>query len=321
MRNVLALSVMSLLVSSCNWNYIDDLPDSTEDRPIGGEVPLDSILGGSSPKDSIAADTTASEPIVETPASGTDVNQTIDLTDSLCFQQTADDECQLQAMASYVAFEGEVVVPEQVCVDGKTLWVTSIADFAFHSCPKITSVSLPGTIRCIGESVFDGCKQLVAVNVAPDNSSYYSHEGVLYQAHSKTLVKYPAAKTGLYQIPEGTLRIRQGAFLGSSISAVIIPESVVAVGSSAFYFCPSLRRVEIGRGVTQLEAWTFSRCDHLQEVIVHSAQPPVCQSRTFDDLPSATLYVPQGAESAYQSAEGWRRFGDVEGRVLSACFD
>ncbi len=121
---------------------------------------------------------------------------------------------------------------------------------------------------------------------------------------------YPPARTGEYEILEGTLRIRLRAFRSSAIKSVTIPSSVTMVGSFAFK-ASDLESVVIESGNTQIEGWAFSYCK-LKEVIDRSPQPQPCQYCTFDGLSAqATLYVPIGSKEAYLNAEGWNRFKNI----------
>ncbi|MBO5912136.1 MAG: leucine-rich repeat domain-containing protein, partial [Clostridia bacterium] len=62
------------------------------------------------------------------------------------------------------AASGAVVIPAEI--DGAL--VTSIGDYAFQHCVKITSIELPSTITNIGYSAFYGCLLLESINI-PDS--------------------------------------------------------------------------------------------------------------------------------------------------------
>ena len=55
------------------------------------------------------------------------------------------------------AYQGNVVIPEEVTYEGKTFRVTSIDGCAFEFCSGLTSVTIPNSVTSIGPRAFDGC--------------------------------------------------------------------------------------------------------------------------------------------------------------------
>lgn len=53
-------------------------------------------------------------------------------------------------------YEGDVVIPENVKAQGLTFVVESIDEWAMYDNKKVTSVSLPNTLKRIGECAFYG---------------------------------------------------------------------------------------------------------------------------------------------------------------------
>ena len=112
--------------------------------------------------------------------------------------------------------------------------VTSIGDYAFYSCLKLDTVSLPDGVGTIGNSAFLECTQLTKVN-----------------------------------IPEGVSKIGGDAFYNcSSLSNISIPDSITSIGEDAFYNCSSLTSIVIPEGVTQIKAGTFYNCTALESAVL-----------------------------------------------------
>ena len=47
---------------------------------------------------------------------------------------------------------------------------TSIGDYAFYNCEKLTSVALPGSLTSIGEDAFYGCSRLAKLVMLAESS-------------------------------------------------------------------------------------------------------------------------------------------------------
>ena len=63
--------------------------------------------------------------------------------------------------------------------------------------------------------------------------------------------------------------IYSGAFMNNkSITSVVIPDSVVGLGNSAFSWCASLTSVTIPDSVTSIGDWAFEYCSSLTSVTI-----------------------------------------------------
>lgn len=67
-----------------------------------------------------------------------------------------------------------------------------------------------------------------------------------------TLIACPQMKTGKVVIPEGVKRIRKGAFSGSKISGVVLPDSLEKIEAEAFYGCENLEDIDFGHGLERI---------------------------------------------------------------------
>ena len=108
------------------------------------------------------------------------------------------------------------------------------------------------------------------------------------------------------------------AFAGSSVTQVIIPNSVTYIGEYAFYLCWYLTTVSIGSGVRTIGDFAFNFCDNIRYVICRAATPPTIYEFTFKimsgsglGLDHVQLYVPSVSVNAYRSALYWDQFGDI----------
>ncbi|MBR1415530.1 MAG: leucine-rich repeat protein [Prevotella sp.] len=88
--------------------------------------------------------------------------------------------------------------------------------------------------------------------------------------------------------------------------------TVSAIGDYAFYY-NDIATVTIPATVKSIGNYAFSSWS-LQSIIVLGEEPAAIQEETFDGqtYEDATLYVPEGSKEAYQAAEGWNRFNNIQ---------
>ena len=154
-------------------------------------------------------------------------------------------------------YSGDIVIPEQVTYNGRTLTVTSIGWSAFEGCTGLTSISSPNSVTSIGGSAFEGCSGLTSVS-----------------------------------IPNSVTSIGNSAFSGcSSLTSVSIPNSVTSIRYSAFSGCYNLTSVSIGNSVTSIGDYAFQDCTSLTSVTIPNSVTEIGQSafRECSGLTSITI--------------------------------
>ena len=147
--------------------------------------------------------------------------------------------------------------------------VTSIGSYAFEGCTSLTSVTIPSSATSI-DTAFVNCSSLTSINVAEDNASYSSDEGVLFNKEKTKLIAYPGGKiASSYTIPNGVTSIGGCAFYNcTSLTSIEIPNGVTSIGSGAFYYCTSLTDITIPDSVTSIDRSAFSRCTGLASITI-----------------------------------------------------
>lgn len=203
--------------------------------------------------------------------------------------------------------------------------LTKIGDGAFENCSSLSTINIPASVFYIGGSPFDSCSGLMSINVNSGNMRYCSVDGVLFDKACTKLVQYPIGKKGSeYVIPSTVITIGEGAFISSTnLHTITIPESVTTIGLGAFMDCTSLGMITIPQSVTSLAKYSFYGCTGLKSVTSITANPFEIESNVFETsnntFTTATLYVPIGSASKYQTVGGWKNFkkfmpiGDVNG--------
>lgn len=146
--------------------------------------------------------------------------------------------------------------------------VTSIGKRAFCNCEKITSVSLPDTLKTVNASAFFKCTALDSLSL-PDSLTTIGECAFIYCSSLKTLT-----------IPNSVTSLGKSAFDGClSLEKVIIPENVtisfeVNSYGCSFTDCPKLKSAgPIGSGCNIEFGWkdsipdfAFCSCNNLISV-------------------------------------------------------
>ena len=170
-------------------------------------------------------------------------------------------------------------IPEKVTHDGTEYSVTSIGDNAFEGCTDLVSVNIPNSVTSIGMYAFSGCTGLTSVD-----------------------------------IPNSVTSIGDYAFYKcTGLASVDIPNSVTSIGGYAFEGCIGLASVDIPNSVTSIGYYAFAGCTGLKKLVCNATSPPVCQRGVFYgvDKNECTLYVSQESIDAYKSAAQWKDFFNI----------
>ncbi len=169
--------------------------------------------------------------------------------------------------------------------------LTTIGKGAFLGC-SLTSITIPNSVTTIGERVFEYNLNLTSIDVAGDNQSYSSSDGILYDKLMTKLICCPGGKTG----------------------EITIPNSVTTIGEKAFSYCYNLTSITIPNSVTTIGKKAFSYCYNLTSITSLAITPPECGADAFGNIDkyACTLYVPAESIEAYKSAPYWQDFLLVE---------
>ena len=144
--------------------------------------------------------------------------------------------------------------------------VTSINDYAFYRCSKLTSITLPSSLTSIGSEAFGYCYGLSAIyytgNIAEWCRITFENQPLVY---ANNLYINNSLVTDLV-IPENITEIKDNAFSGATcMTSVTIHNSVTSIGNYAFWGC-SLTSITIPNSVTRIGDGVFLRCGGLTSV-------------------------------------------------------
>ena len=172
--------------------------------------------------------------------------------------------------------------------------VARISNYAFAGCVGIEKVTVPASVADIGTRAFKDCGSLAGIDVADDNLAYKSIEGVLFTKDGSTLLRFPPAKAGHYDIPEGVTTIAPYAFEGCvKLTTISFGTDVNAVEAHAFDGCVLLSQAVLNAGLTRIGDYVFANCASLAAMTLPEAVTSLGEG-AFDGCDQlVSLYIPE----------------------------
>ena len=130
----------------------------------------------------------------------------------------------------------EIIIPDSVI---------KILDHAFSNCTSLESITIGSGVESLGDEWIASCRRLENITVSPENKTYSSVDGVLFNKDKSELSAYPIGnKRSSYTIPDGVKKIGKKAFYGCRyIESLTIPVSVAEIEASALGNCYDIRAV------------------------------------------------------------------------------
>ena len=155
----------------------------------------------------------------------------------------------------------------------------TIGAMAFAGCSKLQRFEIPKTVTSVDGSAFYGATRLQSITVKEGNTSFVAKNDVLYNYTSSMLVAYPAGlHTDCFTLPANVREIGSyafafapianvelsnvqtiggAAFEHSKLGSVAIPDSVTAMGVSAFAYSECLKEATLGNGLSTISGFAF----------------------------------------------------------------
>ena len=149
------------------------------------------------------------------------------------------------------------IIPDSVMI---------INDFAFYGCNQLKDIIIPKNVIGIGDIAFGGCSGLNSIMVSEENKYFDSRNGcnAIIETSTNTLI----LGSNNTIIPASVVEIGEGAFYGSGLTSVTIPNSVTKIGNAAFEDCTALTSVTMQEGIKMIADWIFSECSKLESITI-----------------------------------------------------
>ncbi len=132
---------------------------------------------------------------------------------------------------------------------------TSIPDAYFQNCANLKSITLPATVKTIGNNSFQGCTGVTEIAI-PTGVTFIGEFAFYKCGGLKTLTLPSTLKT-----------IGSYAFCDcSALTAVTVPANVTSIGDYAFCNCTSLETAAVKGSVNSIGVRAFSGCSALTSI-------------------------------------------------------
>ena len=129
------------------------------------------------------------------------------------------------------------------------LTATSIGDYAFSDCIHLTSVTIPNNVIDIGETAFGSCLALTEITI-PKSVTKIDEGAFAGCSGLQTLIFEEGGSS--------TIIVAQAFVNCTSLSSVVLSNSVTTIGSAAFMGCASLTSIVIPNSVTTIDGYAFA---------------------------------------------------------------
>lgn len=152
--------------------------------------------------------------------------------------------------------KGDIVIPAKITVDDTTYTVTSVGVLAFYRCKELEGITLPDTVKTIGNWAFRDCIALKKVVLG--KGVYWLQECAFYNC--------------------------------CKLETINFPESIQYISEQAFSGCEELKEVDLSNtNIAGRELqYVFSNCSNLVDVKL-----PDCGTIIIMD-PSSGSYIEKG---------------------------
>ncbi|MBR2153667.1 MAG: leucine-rich repeat protein [Bacteroidaceae bacterium] len=233
---------------------------------------------------------------------------TIDLTVSVSGNEAYLGKTLVETSCISTDIAGALQIPDTICFGAMKYPITEFRGMTFFGCDKLTSISIPNTVKTICAIAFSNCNSLESlyipmsvtsitpspyeylnnVSTMPVTSIVVDADNTVYDSRNNCNAIIETATSTLIHgcsttvIPDDIISISSLAFNGVDISSVTIPASVTSIGKYAFYCCGNLTSV-----VSEIE------------------EPFAFGESAFEGISDdCVLTVPRGTRDAYIAA-GW----------------
>ena len=208
--------------------------------------------------------------------------------DGIYYEIVSFDDWTCRIVSGDVVYTGDIVIPNEVTYNGRTLKVTEIGDDAFNGCADLKTLSIEDGTETLSLGSSNGTNALfsdcsletlyVGRNLSYETiySPFYEEESLLtkvtigpYVTEIGDYMFYGCTGLTEVTIPSSVVEIGKYAFSGcTGLSNITIPNSVTSIGKRAFSGCTGLSNITIPNSVTSIGERAFSGCTGLSNITI-----------------------------------------------------
>ncbi len=184
------------------------------------------------------------------------------------------------------SYSGAIVrIPATVSSGGVSYVVEAIGNQAFQN-TDLTSVTIPDSVKTIGDSAFRECENLTTVNggenvTKVDNNAFYRCTNL----------------TSIGAIGGKLETIRMQSFAYTAITSFTLTKNLTNVGIDPFRGCDKLTNVTIEDDVTGIPDNMFSDCIGLAEIVIPDSVTVIGKSAFSSCVKIKEITIPSGVVS------------------------
>ena len=214
----------------------------------------------------------------------------------------------LKVINSYAFSSCQALTNVSVDTSSGDSQLTTIGEYAFYLCSKLQDAHLPGNLLHIGRSAFANCKDLSDISIPStvedigdnafsntaflNNPTKWDDYGVIYI--NNHLIKAKESLVGEYTIAANTKTITAEAFMNcTGLEKIVLPATLVEVGTDAFKNCTALTCVEFSGTFAQWISVKFA--NDYASPMAYSNFLDIKGAQGTIEIPVGTTAIPAGA--------------------------
>lgn len=203
--------------------------------------------------------------------------------------------------------------------------LTRIGEYAFYQ-SGMESVTIPTSVTEIGSYAFYSCESLNTINipyaegVLTLETTFQSSNNVEniiidrnFTVNNASQVFAGSTEKTNVTIGSHVTAIPDYAFYSSSFKSLILGANVASIGRNAFLYAtiPSLT-LPIACTTIGKDAFSYSYIDNLYVPYLTPIALPTEHIEQLFNYSNTKLWVPGGTMALYQTADGWKRFENID---------
>jgi hypothetical protein len=178
---------------------------------------------------------------------------------------------------------GDVVIPGTFTYGGVKYKVIDIGFHAFSYNTKVTSVTIPSTVKTISDEAFVNCKKLKSVTISKKaklssigRSAFYGCTA-LKEIYINAETVGENAFNGCTKLSKVTFgdnvkEIGYFAFVNTAIQSITFGKNITTIDDEALWSCSKLETITIGENVTTLGGNIAYGCGELEKITIKSTK-------------------------------------------------